>query len=199
LHYACGIGSWSITQWLVRHGANVNARTDRGKTPLDCVGDDNAKRIRQLLISHGAKKSSELSSEGNSTSRVNVSGLDADELNRLGLDYQYGKNGKSKNYNEAARCYRLAAEQGHAGAQNNLGFCYHNGWGVPKDMSQAARWYKRSADQGNAWGQSNYGTCLEFAWGVSKNIPSAIEMYRKAATQGHASAKKHLKRHGITM
>lgn len=199
LHYACGIGSWSITQWLVKHGANVNAQTNKGKTPLDCVGDDNAKRIRELLISHGAKKSSELPSEGNSASGANAPTQDAEELNSLGLDYQYGKHGKTKNRNEAARHFRLAAEQGHAGAQNNLGFCYHNGWGVPKDMTQAAMWYKRSADQGNAWGQSNYGTCLEFGWGVEKDIPSAIEMYRKSAAQGHASAKKHLKRHGIAM
>ena len=56
LHYACGIGSWSITQWLVEHGANVNAVTDKGATPLDCVGVDNAERIRALLISRGARK-----------------------------------------------------------------------------------------------------------------------------------------------
>ena len=56
LHYACAIGSWSITQWLVEHGANVNAVTDKGATPLDCVGEDNAKRIRALLISRGARR-----------------------------------------------------------------------------------------------------------------------------------------------
>ena len=60
LHYACAIGSWSITQWLVEHGADVNAVTNAGKTPLDCVGADNAKRIRELLISRGAKRSYEL-------------------------------------------------------------------------------------------------------------------------------------------
>ncbi len=54
LHYSCGIGSWSITKWLVEHGANVNAVTNKGKTPLDCVGADNAQRIRNLLISRGA-------------------------------------------------------------------------------------------------------------------------------------------------
>lgn len=56
LHYACGIGSWSITQWLVEHGANVNAVTDKGATPLDCVGSDNTQQIRALLISRGARK-----------------------------------------------------------------------------------------------------------------------------------------------
>ena len=56
LHYSCAIGSWSITKWLVEHGANVNAVTDKGATPLDCVGDDNAQRIRALLISRGARR-----------------------------------------------------------------------------------------------------------------------------------------------
>ena len=195
LHYAVAIGSWSITRWLVEHGADVNALSHAGKSPLDCVGEDNAKRIRELLISRGARRSSDLSA----SSYAAPVGQDAEELNTLGLSYQFGKNGKPQNYGEAARLFRLAAEQGHAGAQNNLGYLYHNGWGVPKDVSQAAMWYKRSADQGNAWGQSNYGTCLEFGWGVRKDVAAAIEMYRRAAVQGHASAKKHLKRHGISM
>ena len=201
LHYACAIGSWSITKWLVEHGANVNAVTDKGSTPLDCVGEDNAERIRALLISRGAKKAAELN-QGGAFPQSDAGGdavpEDAESLNNLGLAYQFG-NGKPKNYEEAARCFRRAAEQGHAGAQNNLGFLYHNGWGVPQDYSQAAYWYRLSAQQGNAWGQSNYGTCLEFGWGVKKDVNAAIEMYRRAASQGHASAKKHLKRHGISM
>ena len=201
LHYACAIGSWSITQWLVEHGANVNAVTDKGSTPLDCVGEDNAQRIRALLISRGAKKAAEFN-QGGAFPQSDAGGgavpEDAEALNNLGLAYQFG-NGKPKNYEEAARCFRRAAEQGHAGAQNNLGFLYHNGWGVPQDYSQAAYWYRLSAQQGNAWGQSNYGTCLEFGWGVKKDLNAAIEMYRRAASQGHASAKKHLKRHGISM
>ncbi len=53
LHFACALGSWSITQWLVEHGANVNAKTHRGATPMDCLGDDNAARIKKLLQKHG--------------------------------------------------------------------------------------------------------------------------------------------------
>ena len=53
LHFACALGSWSISQWLVEHGANVNAKTHRGATPMDCLGDDNAARIKKLLQKHG--------------------------------------------------------------------------------------------------------------------------------------------------
>ncbi|MCQ2371875.1 MAG: ankyrin repeat domain-containing protein [Akkermansia sp.] len=54
LHYAVGIGSLSITKWLVNHGANVNARADNGDTPLGSVGQDNRNAIIKLLRDHGA-------------------------------------------------------------------------------------------------------------------------------------------------
>ena len=41
---------------------------------------------------------------------------------------------------EAARLYKLAADQGDAYGQNNLGLFYDNGrGGVPKDVQQAAQ------------------------------------------------------------
>jgi TPR repeat protein len=55
---------------------------------------------------------------------------------------------------EAARLYKLAADQGNADAQVNLGFFYENGrGGLPKDDPEAARLYKLAADQGNSWAQ----------------------------------------------
>ena len=41
---------------------------------------------------------------------------------------------------EAVRWYRLAAEQGHAGAQFNLGVMYFGGRGVLKDFVLAHMW-----------------------------------------------------------
>ncbi len=49
---------------------------------------------------------------------------------------------------EAVRWYRLAAEQGDAGAQNNLGVMYLEGRGVPQDYVQAHMWIKLAAAQG---------------------------------------------------
>ena len=56
---------------------------------------------------------------------------------------------------EAVRWYRLAAEQGDALAQSNLGFMYGNGDGVPKDLVFAYMWFNFSAAQGNETAQSN--------------------------------------------
>jgi uncharacterized protein len=46
--------------------------------------------------------------------------------------------------------YRLAAEQGHIEAQYNLGFLYAKGHGVPQDYKEAVKWFRLSADQGYA-------------------------------------------------
>ena len=48
---------------------------------------------------------------------------------------------------EAVRWYRLAAEQGFARAQNNLGVMYTNGEGVPQDNVEAHMWLNLSASR----------------------------------------------------
>ena len=43
---------------------------------------------------------------------------------------------------EAAKWYRLAADQGDADAQINLGGMYHNGRGVPQNDAEAVKWFR---------------------------------------------------------
>jgi hypothetical protein len=42
-----------------------------------------------------------------------------------------------------------AAEQGHAGAQSNLGVIYGEGQGVPQDYVLAHMWFSLAAAEGN--------------------------------------------------
>ncbi len=51
---------------------------------------------------------------------------------------------------EAVWWYSLAAEQGYASAQYNLGLMFADGEGVPEDLSLAYMWYNLSAAQGNS-------------------------------------------------
>ena len=53
-----------------------------------------------------------------------------------------------QDYEQAVAWYRLAAEQGHAAAQNNLGAMYESGYGVKKDMALAREWIGKAAAQG---------------------------------------------------
>ena len=45
--------------------------------------------------------------------------------------------GVPRDFKESIKYYRMAAKQGHAGAQWILGYMYDNGWGVPLDYIQA--------------------------------------------------------------
>ena len=53
----------------------------------------------------------------------------------------YLGDGIAKDYNEAYKWYILAAEQGFASAQFNLGLMYDNGHGVAQNYNEAFKWY----------------------------------------------------------
>jgi hypothetical protein len=59
----------------------------------------------------------------------------------------FGGDGVVKDYVEAAKWFRRAAEQGYGISQYNLGVCYDNGFGVQKDFVQAYKWYNLAAAQ----------------------------------------------------
>lgn len=69
----------------------------------------------------------------------------AEEQFRRGLTFAH-----DRNFVEAAKWYRLAAEKGHAEAQFFLGFQFWEGLGVKKDEVEATRWYRKAAEQGHA-------------------------------------------------
>jgi TPR repeat protein len=63
-----------------------------------------------------------------------------------------------KDDREAVRLFQLAADQGSAAGQANLGLAYLGGLGgLLKDEREAVRLFKLSADQGNSRGQANLG------------------------------------------
>ena len=73
----------------------------------------------------------------------------------MGFLYEYGKDGVKQDYKEALRWYRLAAEQGDAGAQTNLGVLYSNGLGVTKDYVQALKWWSIAGENGQDVARKN--------------------------------------------
>jgi len=97
-----------------------------------------------------------------------------------------------KNYSEAMRWYRMAADQGYAGAQNNIGVLYKNGSGVAQDYSEAMRWYRMAADQGYAGAQFNIGLLYGNGSGVAQDYSEAMRWYRMAADQGYAGAQNNI-------
>ncbi len=85
-------------------------------------------------------------------------------------------------YATALREWSPLAEQGHAGAQNNLGFMYRNGQGVPQDYAEALQWYRKAAEQGHAEAQNNLGFMYEDGQGVPQDYAHAHMWYNLAAS-----------------
>ena len=93
---------------------------------------------------------------------------------------------------EAARWYRLAAEQGHAAAQSRLGDFHQFGYGVPQDYAEAVRWYRSAAEQGGAVAQFNLGVRYAIGRGVPQDDGEAVRWCRLAAEQGYVDAQWNL-------
>jgi TPR repeat protein len=66
----------------------------------------------------------------------------------LGHFYKLGDKGVPQDFAEAAKWYRLAADQGAAGAQYMLGSMYALSEGVPLDLVRAHMWLNLAASQG---------------------------------------------------
>lgn len=108
----------------------------------------------------------------------------AKEQFRRGLTFAH-----DRNFVEAAKWHRLAAEKGHAEAQLFLGFQFWEGLGVKKDEVEATRWYRKAAEQGHAQGQYSVGVILaDDDHCDAKQKAEAVQWFRKAAIQGHADA-----------
>ena len=68
--------------------------------------------------------------------------------------YENGE-GVPQDDKEAVKWYRLAAEQGYADAQLNLGAMYYNGQGVLADVVTAHMWFNIAGADGNEIGADN--------------------------------------------
>jgi TPR repeat protein len=111
--------------------------------------------------------------------------------NNLGAMYADGE-GVRQDFTEAVKWWRLAADQGHAGAQYNLGLMYEKGQGVRQDYAEALKWYRLAADQGDAGAQSNLGLMYDQGKGVQQDYVEAVKWYMLAADQGDARAQFNL-------
>jgi TPR repeat protein len=86
----------------------------------------------------------------------------------IGDAYYYG-HGVARDYSEAARWYRSAAEHNSAMAQSTLGDIYYYGRGVPQDFVAAVQWWQLAAEQGIAVAQLNLGVMYANGDGVPRD------------------------------
>ena len=96
--------------------------------------------------------------------------------------------GRLSVFAEVVQWFRMAAEQGDAKAQFNLGNIYDTGEGVPENDTEAVRWYRMAAEQGYAKAQVNLGLMHFNGSGVPQDVVEAARLFRLAAEQGNALA-----------
>ena len=92
---------------------------------------------------------------------------------------------------KAVRRYHLAADQGYAAAQSNLGAMYDRGEGVPQNYREALKWYRKAADQGNATAQYNIGSMYASGHGVLQDYVTAHMWFNLSAAQDDDDAAKN--------
>ncbi|MDT3776658.1 tetratricopeptide repeat protein [Nitrospira sp. MA-1] len=97
-----------------------------------------------------------------------------------------------ENFSAALSEWRPLAEEGHAEAQNMLGYMYRYGQGVTQDFEQARLWYRRAADLGNARAQNNLGAMYRQGLGMPQDYQEAFRWFLRAAEQGNGGAQNHV-------
>ena len=118
----------------------------------------------------------------------------------------------SQHYEDAVKMALVAASKGSKSAENLLGACYENGYGVPVNQEMAIKFYTSSAEAGSADAQFNLGR-LYYLISESKHytkvggmsvrigpepiVPyeedvQAVKWFRKAAEQGSVKAQYSL-------
>ena len=110
-------------------------------------------RVMQLKAANEAEQIAKVEAER--TARIEA---EADRRNRALAEVKDGEAAyKRGDYATVLRLSQSLAEQGHAGAQNNLGAMYADGKGVPQNRTEAVKWFQLAADQGHADSQFRLG------------------------------------------
>ncbi|HEV2327512.1 MAG TPA: tetratricopeptide repeat-containing serine protease family protein [Verrucomicrobiae bacterium] len=99
---------------------------------------------------------------------------------------------ENKDYVDALKWYKEAADQGNRLAQYNLGTMYANGIVVNTNFAEAFKWLRESAEQGLTEAQYSLGICYDLGKGTARDYKQAAKWFRKAAEQGHVNAEYHI-------
>ncbi|RCK78856.1 MAG: hypothetical protein OZSIB_1006 [Candidatus Ozemobacter sibiricus] len=106
---------------------------------------------------------------------------------QLGTLYHFGRQA-TRDFTEAARWYRLAAQQGHSMAQYQLGALAF----AQNRFPEAVDWLQKSAAQGNPLAQYNLGILYMTGRGVERRRDEAERLLRRVAEKGGVLAQAQL-------
>ena len=106
-------------------------------------------------------------------------------------DFQKGWDAyNKKDYTTVLKEWTPLAEQGNADAQNNVGWTYAEGNGVPQNDRTAVKWYTLAANQGLALAQFNLGLMYDKGEGIIQDYVRAHMWGNLGASNGSENGAK---------
>jgi len=113
---------------------------------------------------------------------------DPEAFRRLGVAYQFGRWGLTKNSKKALGLWNKAVELGSLGAHYELARAYHSGQGVEEDMDKAIQHYELAAITGHEEARHMLGL-LEVLYGKKDR---ALKHFIIAARSGYDRSSKQV-------
>jgi TPR repeat protein len=112
-------------------------------------------------------------------------GDNARAQNNLGVALLLGR-GVTKNEANAARLFRIAAQQNLHEAEYNLATLYDQGRGVEQDYETAREWYESAADESEGDSDAEYrlGILYDKGLGGDRDASESVDWFKKAAEHG---------------
>ena len=100
----------------------------------------------------------------------------------IGQCYYFGREGVKRNYDEAAKWFRMAANEGERPAQRMMGYLYYYGRGVGKNFTTAYEWFYKAAED-DSESQRLIGE-MYLNGDISGGADKAYSWIRKAVDKG---------------
>ena len=119
----------------------------------------------------------------------------SDEPDSQTINQQHQRAGEQMregNYAIAYCIWHPMAEQNDSQAQYNIGWMYHNGYGLTIDDESAFFWWIKAAAAGNTDAEYALGDLYLQGQGVEKDLSIALGWYLSAAQKGHLAARETL-------
>ncbi|KAF9427651.1 hypothetical protein BGZ76_002239 [Entomortierella beljakovae] len=89
-----------------------------------------------------------------------------------------------KDYTNAMEWYTRAVDQGHATAQQCVGYIYNFGLGVERDFNKAAELYLKAIEQNEVVAMNRYGILWNAGSGVPQAYTETMKWYIKSTETG---------------
>ena len=116
----------------------------------------------------------------------------------IGDVYYWGK-GVAEDYERAMAAYKVAAEEGDALSQYQVGYMYYqlgsmyyHGLGVAVDYAQARAWFEKATAQDDSEAFGMLGTMYVQGLGMVPSWRRARELYKRAIELGDSTAVENM-------